>query len=312
MNSFNPEIIALIPRVPALLALVFSGMLLFFSFNALSATGTDADTNVHYQRADEIRQKLRYLLAESDGITPQMKELVDEAIRELDKSIQLYPEYVEAYKLQIILYEDMVLRGERDPSRINEVKAIVEQRTLKLAELEPDNPQQQMKLYRLKSRSDPERETIIKTIIESYPDYAPAYRHYARDLNYQGEKQEATKLYQTYVRLQYEQGEVPHPDAIRDLWKLLTGQQRKDEAVDMINRYIDSEKSRTTLVEVIKSLDISEYSDSQYPGFHDKVRQVKNYENYSDLQQANRFLENGERIGSITHPFAPGPVAQFG
>jgi tetratricopeptide (TPR) repeat protein len=294
MNSFNPEILALITRVPALVAIFLSGTLLLFSIYAHSATGTGVVTNAHYERADEIRQELRYLLAQSGRITPQMKELADEAVRELDMSIQMHPEYTAAYKLQITLYEDIVLADERNPSRINEIKAIIEQRTLRLAELDPGNPKHAMELYRLKSRSDPERESIIKNIIASYPGYAPAYRHYAQDLSYKGEAQEAIETYQKYLRLQYEQGETPHRDSIRELWKLLTEEQRKDEAIKMLDRYIDSGASPHAMVQVVEWLDFSDYPKSQYPELHDKIRRVKNYASYSDLEQAQQFLKNGQ------------------
>ncbi|MCP4494955.1 MAG: hypothetical protein GY820_47790 [Gammaproteobacteria bacterium] len=292
MNSLNFEEVAFKTQVPAMLAMVMSGMLIFFFINADANTNDDTPSNVHYDRAFEIQQSALQQSASLSKFTPPEKELVDEGIRELEKSIELYPEFIKSYELLAFYYQDFVLYQEPNQSRIGEVKGIIEQLNEKAAQLDPDDPKRAMKIFHLKKRSDPERETIIREIIDTYPDYTLAYLHYAHYLRYTRQNQKAIDLYQKYIQMQYEQTKQPRSDAIGELWKLLTKQQRKSEAVNLLIKYTESGVSREKLTSIFNRLDITQYPKNQYPELHSKVKQIESFEDFSNIDQAQKFLQD--------------------
>ncbi len=256
-------------------------ILIFICFLNLSeneAYSKNSTAVVHFENAKEL------LLSGSEG----MGQEVLDAIKELKTAIKMDPNFASAHELLGDAYLKMGLSFQRNSKERKESFELTEEHYRKAVALDPDNPDY---LYELAQFLEDQTEVfeILKTIISSSPDFAPARKSYARRLENRGEIELAIGEYQKYLDLVAKSGGYASENAYFRLWGLLINQNRHEEAIGALSQYIDVERKHI-VAEKLRRLDFSSLSVEQYSHFLEKVNKIKNFENRVNIDEAYKLL----------------------
>ena len=147
---------------------------------------------------------------------------------------------------------------------------------------------------RLRGLNGPEYLEILEEILTQFPDYPPARRSYASYLKRDNKPERAISEYYRYFDLvAAAEGEV-HERDYAQLWSLLTHQGRKDEAITLLNSFMDSKPPQTVAHTINAFFDIDSYTEAEYRETIRKATGYKNYDSDTIYRQARGILNTGQ------------------
>ncbi|MCP4490075.1 MAG: hypothetical protein GY820_22580, partial [Gammaproteobacteria bacterium] len=258
-------------------------LLIVLSPNVFSDSSPASLAKTYYQKAYQIDQQY------PDG--PEL-EMLEKSIDDLKKAVELDTELLDAYLLLGRFYNQKAVIWEKDRSKKAVLENLTVQQYRKAAQLAPNNPEVAMQLL-VFLENETEAQRLLESVLQSHPNFAPGHLGYANSLKYKGEINHAIAEYQKYISLQLENNEYVRTSVYITLWELFTAQDRKDEAVELLNQYIESDRVHVVASTLSQRVDLSQYTESKYRDFIDKVGKIINHKDKKNIVEAYRLLEEG-------------------
>jgi tetratricopeptide (TPR) repeat protein len=245
----------------------------------------NSDAQVYYEKGKD----LLYSVAEGTG--PEVLE----AITAFEAAIRLDPDLVDAYLLLSDAYGKTLISLEYQSAEWKEVKKKSDDLIRKAVEIAPENTKALI-YYSSLVRDRAEYLSIYQKIVELEPDHPEAHASYAHILNLMGKKDEAIKEYLIHIKLNDKKNDgFIHREYIGTLWDLLTERNRKAEAIELMQRFLEGSYPPAAIANTLKNeIDTSAYTESEY---QDVVRRVNQFKNYGDdryYRQAREALDAGQ------------------
>ncbi|MCP4494956.1 MAG: hypothetical protein GY820_47795 [Gammaproteobacteria bacterium] len=263
---------------------IFVGLLvLALQFSLVNiAYATNPEARAHYEKGKEL------LYSGDEGMGPHIYE----AITAFEKAIQIDPDLVNAYLLLSDAYRKTLIPLEYQSAEWKEVLRKSKNLIRKAVKIAPENTKVLDK-YLMLVKDRAEIIKIYQKMIELEPDHAYAHATYAYQLYLLGNKNKAIKEYLTHVRINdKDKNGFIHSEYIGKLWGLLTEQDRKDEAVELMKRFLLGPYPPAVVSTTLRNtIDTSTYTEDKYQSIIKKVNQFQSYGNDKYYQQAQGFLD---------------------
>lgn len=237
----------------------------------------------HFDNAQELLQ------SGSEEMGPE----VNSAIAELEQALQIAPEYVDAILLLGDAYRKKAFSFNWDSSDRKKWRNSAEKHYRNVIQLQPDNPKGYLRLTLELDEKGAEIVETYKKIVLLEPDNSDVHASYGKLLESQGKTNEAIVEYQRHIEINTAKKSYVNEGIYFRAFNLLSSKNRKDEAVDIINTYIDSDQKHIVAAQ-LKRIDLSSYEDGKYADFISNIKGIKNFNNKKLLDTALKLLEAGK------------------
>lgn len=247
------------------------------------AHSSDIEEQAYYEKGKE----LLYSGSEKGGAE------VLEAIDALEKAILADPNYVDAYLLLGDAYRKRIFSLDFGSPEREKWRKKAEEQYRKAIELEPANPEAYNKLTYVVDFKGSEILELYNKIVRLSPDHPNVHLSYGQILESKGEIDQAISEYLLHININLRNKTYISESEFFRVSNLLVRQGRLDEAVGILNAYIDNSGKRIAANQ-LEGLDLSPFSGGKYNDFMAKVEKVKNYHDRSHFDNAIRLLEEGK------------------
>ena len=277
-------------HLAAALARIFLALVFLQFSTGVFADSSKDEAQAHYEKGKEL------LYSGSEGVNPH----IDETINAFETAIRIDPDLVEAYLLLSDAYGYLLVPLEYQSAEWKEIKQKSDDLIRKAVEIAPENTEALM-YYSSLVKDRAEYLEIYRKIIEIDPDHPEAHARYAHILNLVGRKDEAIEEYWIHVRINdKENNGFIHTEVIGIMWDLLTEQNRKDEAVDLMKRFLGGPLPPAVIYTTLRNtIDTSAYTEEKYQDVIMQVNQFKSYGDDTYFRRARGALSAGQMNGAM-------------
>ncbi|MCP4490077.1 MAG: hypothetical protein GY820_22590, partial [Gammaproteobacteria bacterium] len=260
-----------------------AGIVIICSVFVVEVFGADLTSIESYNNATNLFN-LR-----PDGLEPNE---INYVINELKKTIQMDSSLKKAYVLLARTYNQKSDLFEWDSPERKFWEGEAVKMYKKAIDLDPTDPMIQYRLAVQLGGNSPEQVAIVKRIVTEFPEFAPAHKSYAKYLEGRGEIGLAIDEYYKYIDIVSNgEGQIGKEMYIR-MWKLLTVEGRKTEAIDLLTRNFNYERIHI-VASTLSRIDYSSYTEDEYSEFVAKANKIINHKDKKNIVEAYRLLEEG-------------------